>query len=204
MVSTIPQNRSYYILRHDACWRRPSVPIDLLSEWFRVETFDYQLLPTLMFVTQVTVLLWILEWNSKTTAFVFAFYLYIIFLDSLLPLVCFLFRLTTGTLKLLTMFWLKFSMNQMDGASKEDCSGVDNKHHSAEMGDLQLGFQTPQKIFSNTTKKLKTFSVVAEPILTSSQRDVCNRTSCEVESQNVKLFYPVHPLFRHSQTKLST
>ena len=45
-------------------------------------------------------------------------------------------------------------MKQMDGALKQDCLGVNNKHHAAETWDLEFVFQTPQKVFSNTTKKL--------------------------------------------------
>ena len=57
--------------------------------------------------------------------------------------------LTIGTLSL---FLLKFFMKQMDGALKQDCLGVNNKHHAAETWDLEFVFQTPQKVFSNTTK----------------------------------------------------
>ena len=42
----------------------------------------------------------------------------------------------------------------MDGALKQGCLGVNNKHHAAETWDLEFVFQTPQKVFSNTTKKL--------------------------------------------------
>ena len=59
--------------------------------------------------------------------------------------------LTIGTL---TLFLLKFFMKQTDGALKQDCRGVNNKHHAAENWDLEFVFQTPQKVFSNTTKKL--------------------------------------------------
>ena len=45
-------------------------------------------------------------------------------------------------------------MKQTDGALKQDCRGVNNKHHAAERWDLEFVFQTPQKVFSNTTKKL--------------------------------------------------
>ena len=70
------------------------------------------------------------KWNPKTEALVL---------------------LTIGTLSL---FLLKFFMKQMDGALKQDCLGVNNKHHAAETWDLEFVFQTPQKVFSNTTKKL--------------------------------------------------
>ena len=59
--------------------------------------------------------------------------------------------LTIGTL---TLFLLKFFMKQTDGALKQDCRGVNNKNHAAEGWDLEFVFQTPQKVFSNTTKKL--------------------------------------------------
>ena len=68
------------------------------------------------------------KWNPKTEALVL---------------------LTIGTLSL---FLLKFFMKQMDGALKQDCLGVNNKHHTAETWDLEFVFQTPQKVFSNTTK----------------------------------------------------
>ena len=57
--------------------------------------------------------------------------------------------LTIGTL---TLFLLKFFMKQTNGALKQDCLGVNNKHHAAERWDLEFMFQTPQKVFSNTTK----------------------------------------------------
>ena len=59
--------------------------------------------------------------------------------------------LTIGTLSL---FLLKFFMKQTYGALKQDCRGVNNKNHAAERWDLEFVFQTPQKVFSNTTKKL--------------------------------------------------
>ena len=59
--------------------------------------------------------------------------------------------LTIGTL---TLFLLKFFMKQTDGDLKQDYRGVNNKHHAAERWDLEFVFQTPQKVFSNTTKKL--------------------------------------------------
>ena len=58
------------------------------------------------------------------------------------------------TIDTLTLFLLKFFMKQTDGALKQDCRGVNNKHHAAERWDLEFVFQTPQKVFSNTTKKL--------------------------------------------------
>ena len=70
------------------------------------------------------------EWNSKTAVFVL---------------------LTIGTL---TLFLLKFFMKQTDEALKQDCRGVYNKYHAAERWDLEFVFKTPQKVFSNTTKKL--------------------------------------------------
>ena len=87
----------------------------------------HQLLPILMFVTLLTV---DGKWNPKTAALVL---------------------LTIGTL---TLFLLKFFMKQMDGALKQDCRGVYNKYHAAERWDLEFVFKTPQKVFSNTTKKL--------------------------------------------------
>ena len=56
--------------------------------------------------------------------------------------------LTIGTL---TLFLLKFFMKQTDGALKQDCRGVNNKHHAAERWNLEFVkhhrkyFQTPQK-----------------------------------------------------------
>ena len=69
------------------------------------------------------------KWNPKTAALVL---------------------LTIGTL---TLFLLKFFMKQTDGALKQDCRGVYNKYHAAERWDLEFVFKTPQKVFSNTTKK---------------------------------------------------
>ena len=43
-------------------------------------------------------------------------------------------------------------MKQTDGALKQDCRGVNNKNHTTERWDLEFVFQTPQKVFSNTTK----------------------------------------------------
>ena len=85
----------------------------------------HQLLPILMFITLLTVCGY---WNPKTAA---------------------LFLLI-GTL---TPFMLQFFMKQTDGALKQDCCGLDNKHHAAEKWDLEFVFQTPKKVFSNTTKK---------------------------------------------------
>ena len=79
-----------------------------------------------MFVTLLTV---DGKWNPKTTA---------------------LTLLTIGTL---TLSFLKFFMKQTDGALKQDCRGVYNKYHAAERWDLEFVFKTPQKVFSNTTKK---------------------------------------------------
>ena len=45
-------------------------------------------------------------------------------------------------------------MKQTYGALKQDCRGVNNKNHAAERWDLEFVFQTPKKVFSNTTKKL--------------------------------------------------
>ena len=45
-------------------------------------------------------------------------------------------------------------MKQTDGALKQDCRGVYNKHHAAKRLGFEFVFQTPQKVFSNTTKKL--------------------------------------------------
>ena len=59
--------------------------------------------------------------------------------------------LTIGTL---TVLLLKFFMKQTYGALKQDCRGVNNKNHAAERWDLEFVFQTPKKVFSNTTKKL--------------------------------------------------
>ena len=59
--------------------------------------------------------------------------------------------LTIGTL---TVLLLKFFMKQTYGALKQDCRGVNNKNHAAERWDLEFVFKTPQKVFSNTTKKL--------------------------------------------------
>ena len=87
----------------------------------------HQLLPILMFITLLIV---DGKWNPKMDALVL---------------------LTIGTLSL---FLLKFFMKQMDGALKQDCLGVNNKHHAAETWDLEFVFQTPPKVFSNTTKKL--------------------------------------------------
>ena len=70
------------------------------------------------------------KWNPKTAALVL---------------------LTIGTL---TLFLLKFFMKQTDGALKQDCRGVYNKYQAAERWDLEFVFKTPQKVFSNTTKKL--------------------------------------------------
>ena len=78
-----------------------------------------------MFVTLLTV---DGKWNPKTTALVL---------------------LTIGTL---TLFLLIFLMKQTDGDLKQDCCGVNNKHHAAERCDLEFVFQTPQKVFSNATK----------------------------------------------------
>ena len=78
----------------------------------------HQLLPILMFITLLIV---DGKWNPKTDALVL---------------------LTIGTLSL---FLLKFFMKQMDGALKQDCLGVNNKHHAAETWDLEFVFQTPQK-----------------------------------------------------------
>ena len=36
-------------------------------------------------------------------------------------------------------------MKQTDGALKQDCCGVNSKHHAAERWDLEFVFQTPQK-----------------------------------------------------------
>ena len=58
---------------------------------------------------------------------------------------------TIGTL---TELLLKFFMKQTYGALKQDCRGVNNKNHAAERWDLEFVFQTPKKVFSNTTKKL--------------------------------------------------
>ena len=87
----------------------------------------HQLLPILMSVTLLSVNG---KWNPKTAALVL---------------------LTIGTL---TLFLLKFFMKQTDGALKQDCRGVYNKYHGAERWDLDFVFKTPQKVFSNTTKKL--------------------------------------------------
>ena len=57
--------------------------------------------------------------------------------------------LTIGTL---TVLLLKFFMKQTYGALKQDCRGVNNKNHAAERWDLEFVFQTPKKVFSNTTK----------------------------------------------------
>ena len=70
------------------------------------------------------------KWNPKTAALVL---------------------LTIGTLNL---FLLKFFMKQTDGALKQDCRGVYNKYQAAERWDLEFVFKTPQKVFSNTTKKI--------------------------------------------------
>ena len=43
-------------------------------------------------------------------------------------------------------------MKQTYGALKQDCRGVNNKNHAAEGWDLEFVFQTPKKVFSNTTK----------------------------------------------------
>ena len=59
--------------------------------------------------------------------------------------------LTIGTL---TVLLLKFFVKQIYGALKQDCRGVNNKNHAAERWDLEFVFQTPKKVFSNTTKKL--------------------------------------------------
>ena len=72
--------------------------------------------------------------------------------------------LTIYTLTLLILFLFKFSMNQMGRALKQNSRGASNKHHAAERWELEFGFQTQQKIFSNTSKKLKIFAVVFEPI----------------------------------------
>ena len=56
--------------------------------------------------------------------------------------------LTIGTL---TVLLLKFFMKQTYGALKQDCRGVNNKHHAAERWDLEFVFQTPQKV---TPKKI--------------------------------------------------
>ena len=64
-----------------------------------------------MFVTLLTV---DGKWNPKTAALVL---------------------LTIGTL---TLFLLKFFMKQTDGALKQDCRGVNNKHHAAERWNLSL------------------------------------------------------------------
>ena len=82
----------------------------------------HQLLPILMFVTLLTV---DGKWNPKTTA---------------------LTLLTIGTL---TLSLLKFFMKQTDGALKQDCRGVNSKHHAAE----RLGFGI---CFSNTIESIFT------------------------------------------------
>ena len=38
-------------------------------------------------------------------------------------------------------------MKQTNGALRQDCLGVNNKHHAAERWDLEFVFQTPQKVF---------------------------------------------------------
>ena len=55
-------------------------------------------------------------------------------------------------------------MNQMGRALKQNSRGASKKYHSLERWELEFGFQTQQKIFSNTSKKLKIFAVVFEPI----------------------------------------
>ena len=78
----------------------------------------------------ITLLIVDRKWNPKTEALVL---------------------MTIGTLSL---FLLKFFMKQMEGALKQDCLGVNNKHHAAETWDLEFVFQTPQKVFSHNTKTI--------------------------------------------------
>ena len=106
----------------------------------------HQLLPIWMSVTLLTVEG---EWNSK------------------MPLAIFVL-LTIGTLTLLILFLLKFFMMQTDGALKQDCSGVNNKHQAAERWDLELGFQTPRKYFQWCLSQI--------PNPTSPQHNVCYNT----------------------------
>ena len=100
--------------------------LDFLSDHLDivVHLAFYQLLPTLMPVTLLTV---DGKWNPKTAALVL---------------------LTIGTF---TLFLLKFFMKHTDGALKQDCRGVKNKHHAAESFGICLS-NTTESIFKHHNK----------------------------------------------------
>ena len=154
--------RSYYTLRRGACWRRPAVPIDLLSEWFQVETFDHQLLPIWMSVTQVTVLLVEaldsgVEFKFKDDNFCFCllFLYHLPWLPSPPRLLSFQVDLQLGLLNCKSWSGSHSPWTRWTGPRRKTVVVLITNITLRRCGIWILDFKHHEKLFLNTTKKIQ-------------------------------------------------